>query len=79
MNTNKAPTTNQEPRAIARFIPLLQWAPHYERRWLRPDLIAGLTVTALVVPKALAPDLERALLTIRVSRAVLIEKPEAQQ
>ena len=31
------------------------------------------------LPKALAPDLERALLTIRVSRAVLIEKPEAQQ
>ena len=53
MKTDKAPTTNQEPRAIARFIPLLQWAPHYERRWLRPDLIAGLTVTALVVPKAL--------------------------
>jgi high affinity sulfate transporter 1 len=31
----------------------LQWVPQYERRWLRPDLIAGLTVTALVVPKAL--------------------------
>jgi high affinity sulfate transporter 1 len=31
----------------------LQWASLYERGWLRPDLIAGLTVTALVVPKAL--------------------------
>ena len=38
---------------MARLIPLLQWAPQYERGWLRPDLIAGLTVTALVVPKAL--------------------------
>ena len=38
---------------LARFIPLLNWAPQYERGWLRPDLIAGLTVTALVVPKAL--------------------------
>jgi high affinity sulfate transporter 1 len=31
----------------------LQWAPGYERPWLRPDLIAGLTVAALVVPKSL--------------------------
>jgi high affinity sulfate transporter 1 len=38
---------------ISRLIPILRWAPKYERRWLRPDLIAGLTVTALVVPKAL--------------------------
>ncbi len=38
---------------ITRFIPILQWAPRYDRSWLRPDLIAGLTVTALVVPKAL--------------------------
>ena len=43
----------QEPSRMARLIPLLQWAPQYERGWLRPDLIAGLTVTALVVPKAL--------------------------
>ena len=38
---------------MARFIPLLGWAPEYERDWLRFDLIAGLTVAALVVPKAL--------------------------
>ena len=42
-----------EPSWFARFIPLLGWAPGYKRGWLRPDLIAGLTVTALVVPKAL--------------------------
>ena len=44
---------NVEPGKTARFVPILQWAPGYDRRWLRPDLIAGLTVTALVVPKAL--------------------------
>ena len=49
----KIPNKNDKPGMIARFVPLLQWAPNYERRWLRPDLIAGLTVTALVVPKAL--------------------------
>ena len=42
-----------KPSGIARFIPMLQWTPQYQRSWLRPDLIAGLTVAALVVPKAL--------------------------
>jgi high affinity sulfate transporter 1 len=46
-------TSRKEPSWVAGFVPLLGWAPRYERRWLRPDLIAGLTVTALVVPKAL--------------------------
>ena len=43
----------KHPGWAARFIPLLQWAPQYERGWLRFDLIAGLTVAALVIPKAL--------------------------
>lgn len=38
---------------IARFLPIVQWLPNYDRTWLRPDLIAGLTVAALVVPKSL--------------------------
>jgi len=42
-----------EPGGLSRFIPLMGWAPEYKREWLRLDLIAGLTVTALVVPKAL--------------------------
>jgi SulP family sulfate permease len=46
-------TEETKPSGIARLIPMLQWAPQYERSWLRPDLIAGLTVAALVVPKAL--------------------------
>ena len=50
----KASQTNQsKPSGIARFVPILQWAPNYERSWLRLDLIAGLTVAALVVPKSL--------------------------
>ncbi len=39
--------------AVAQVLPILGWAPRYQRAWLRPDLIAGLTVAALVVPKAL--------------------------
>lgn len=38
---------------VARFLPILNWAPRYDRTWLRPDIIAGLTVAALVVPKSL--------------------------
>jgi SulP family sulfate permease len=41
------------PRRVARLIPLLGWIRTYERRWLRGDLIAGVTVAALIVPKNL--------------------------
>ncbi len=41
------------PKGIARFLPILQWAPQYRREWLRLDLVAGLAVAALVVPKSL--------------------------
>ena len=36
------------------FIPLLEWLPDYQRKWLRADLIAGLTAAAVVIPKAMA-------------------------
>ena len=44
---------NARRTGVARVMPILGWAPRYQRAWLRPDLIAGLTVAALVVPKAL--------------------------
>jgi high affinity sulfate transporter 1 len=53
MATEESRSSPKEPSWVARLIPILQWAPQYERGWLRADLIAGLTVTALVVPKAL--------------------------
>src|SRR5918995_6904187 len=36
-----------------RLLPVLGWLPHYDRRWLRGDVAAGIAVTALVVPKNL--------------------------
>ncbi len=36
-----------------RLMPILDWARHYDRSFLRPDIIAGITVTALIVPKNL--------------------------
>jgi high affinity sulfate transporter 1 len=38
---------------LARVLPVVGWLPSYERRWLRGDVLAGIAVTALVVPKNL--------------------------
>ena len=46
-------STSTRPSGLARFLPILSWAPRYQRTWLRPDLVAGITVAALVVPKSL--------------------------
>jgi sulfate permease, SulP family len=48
-------TATQDRRVggIARVLPVVHWLPHYERRWLRRDLAAGIAVTALIVPKNL--------------------------
>jgi len=39
---------------LRRIVPITAWAPSYDRRDLRGDLIAGLTVSALLVPQGLA-------------------------
>ena len=38
---------------LARYIPILHWLPRYDRSWLSADLIAGVSVWALMVPQAL--------------------------
>jgi high affinity sulfate transporter 1 len=38
---------------LARVLPVVEWLPRYDRRWLRADVMAGIAVTALVVPKNL--------------------------
>ena len=35
------------------LVPMVRWVRSYDRRWLRGDLIAGVTVAALIVPKNL--------------------------
>lgn len=40
-------------RTLAGLVPIVGWLRHYDRRWLRGDLIAGVTVAALIVPKNL--------------------------
>ena len=46
-------TNDGTRRGVARFLPAADWLPRYERKWLRGDLMAGVAVTALVVPKNL--------------------------
>jgi len=40
-------------RGIRRLLPILGWIGSYDRRWLRGDLIAGIAVAALIIPKNL--------------------------
>jgi high affinity sulfate transporter 1 len=40
-------------RGARRLLPITEWLPRYDRSWLRGDLMAGIAVTALVVPKNL--------------------------
>src|SRR6188472_1228082 len=40
-------------RSRARLLPILGVLSSYQRRWLRADLVAGVAVAALIVPKNL--------------------------
>ena len=35
-------------------LPMLDWLSSYRRDWLRPDVVAGMTTAAVVIPKAMA-------------------------
>jgi len=35
-------------------LPLLDWLSQYRAEWLRPDVLAGMTTAAVVIPKAMA-------------------------
>ncbi len=36
------------------FIPILDWLPNYDKRWLKGDISAGLTVGVMLVPQGIA-------------------------
>src|SRR5512139_186091 len=41
-------------KKLGRIVPLLDWGAAYPREWFRFDLVAGLTTSAVVIPKAMA-------------------------
>lgn len=40
--------------SLREVVPALEWIPQYRRRWLRNDLVGGITAGAVVVPQAMA-------------------------
>jgi MFS superfamily sulfate permease-like transporter len=44
---------SKDRRSLA-SLPIADWLYHYQKDWFRPDLIAGLTAAAVVIPKAMA-------------------------
>ena len=51
-------TTTLKPqkrkRTLKSFFPILEWLPKYQSTWFRLDVIAALTLWALLVPEAMA-------------------------
>ena len=47
-------TGDARPGRLARLLPAVDWLARYQRAWLRADVLAALTVWALVVPQAIA-------------------------
>jgi high affinity sulfate transporter 1 len=50
----RAARVKESGRGIRRFLPILDWLPGYRRGWFPADVVAGLSVWALLVPQALA-------------------------
>jgi high affinity sulfate transporter 1 len=44
----------RELRGASALVPSITWLRAYQKSWLRPDLIAGVTAAAVVIPKAMA-------------------------
>ena len=38
---------------VRSMVPALRWLPEYRPEWLRPDLVAGLTLAAYLLPAAI--------------------------
>lgn len=49
-----APVEARPPSGVARYVPIFQWLPKYKASYFSSDLIASLTVWALLVPEAMA-------------------------
>jgi len=50
----RTPPGGSRATVLGKYLPLLSWLPSYQPRWLRADLIAGLTVWAVLVPESVA-------------------------
>lgn len=53
MSTSTKANLAQQPNPALRFLPILGWLPKYNKAWLVGDILAGLSVWALMVPQSL--------------------------
>ncbi|KAJ5511278.1 sulfate anion transporter [Penicillium expansum] len=47
------PSRQQAGQYFVRLLPFLNWIPHYNLQWFLGDLVAGITVGAVVVPQSM--------------------------
>ena len=52
--TIQAASQEKNKRSIKSYFPILDWLPNYKGKWFRGDVIAALTLWALLVPEAMA-------------------------
>jgi SulP family sulfate permease len=48
------PAAHRIRAGLRTYLPILTWLPSYQSRWLRADVVAGLTVWAILVPESVA-------------------------
>src|SRR5262250_1876643 len=48
------PSSRRLASIAQRLLPVLGWLPAYQRKWLLPDVLAGLAVWAVMVPEGMA-------------------------
>ncbi len=48
------PTSSTFSARIRTYLPILSWLPNYQTSWLRADIVAAITIWALLVPEAMA-------------------------
>jgi len=54
MDSNSKQLESNREEAQSGLIPCVGWLRRYPKDWLRPDVMAGLTAAAVVIPKAMA-------------------------
>ncbi|KAG6040487.1 hypothetical protein E4U41_000430 [Claviceps citrina] len=51
---DQVPTQQEAGAYIKSLFPFLSWMGHYNRQWLAGDIVAGITIGAVVVPQGMA-------------------------
>ena len=47
------PTSSEPTPLLLQLVPIISWLPKYQRKWLRADIIAGITIWSTAIPTAM--------------------------